>query len=155
MNKDFARLLDAIQGIFRDVRFELLRGFRVHVRELREVMFHQTFHVRAREIVRRRRGRGLVLRKSDVVCCWHGWCRRRLRGFRGTHRRRTKRVLVLLKRSGKRKSVDKFVISFERIKHGLKSNDAIHGRRRGHETRLDEHRFVQTDVRGCVFVVAP
>ena len=48
MNKDFARLLDAIQGIFRDVRFELLRGFRVHVCELREVMFHQTFYVRAR-----------------------------------------------------------------------------------------------------------
>ena len=66
MNKDFARLLDAIQGIFRDVRFELLRGFRVHVYELREVMFHQTLYVRAREIVRRR---GLV-RKSGVICCW-------------------------------------------------------------------------------------
>ena len=51
MNKDFARLLDAIQGIFRDVRFERLRGFGIHVRELREVMFHQTLDVRAREIV--------------------------------------------------------------------------------------------------------
>ena len=155
MNKDFARLLDAIQGIFRDVRFELLRGFRVHVYELREVMFHQTFYVRAREIVRCCRGRGLVLRKSDdVCCCWHpGWCRRRrLRGFRGTHR--VVHVFLFFESVRERAKVwNEFVISFERIKHGLKSNDAIHGRRRGHETRLDEHRFVQTVVRGCVFVV--
>ncbi len=53
MYEYLARLLDAIQGIFRDVRFERLRGFGIHVRELREVMFHQTFYVRAREIVRR------------------------------------------------------------------------------------------------------
>ena len=90
------------------------------------------------------------MRKSDV-CCWYRWCRR-LR-FRGTHR--VVHVFLFLKRSGKRKSVDirHFIRAHKtHTKHGLKIN-AIHGRRRGHETRLDEHRFVQTVVRGCVFVV--
>ena len=91
-----------------------------------------------------------MVRKSDV-CCWYRRCRR-LR-FRGTHR--VVHVFLFLKRSGKRKSVDvrHFIRAHKtHTKHGLKIN-AIHGRRRGHETRLDEHRFVQTDVRGCVFVV--
>jgi hypothetical protein len=109
VNKDFARLLDAIQGIFRDVRFELLRGFRVHVCELREVMFHQTFYVRAREIVLSWMRIGCE--KVTFVAGTGG-----VVAFVSAELIASYNVFLFLKRSGKRKSVDEFVISFERIK---------------------------------------